>query len=65
MQSFDRPPSVPLLSVNMGGGVMEKRLGHGRVAARTSGSQPREPGFESTCSLFEALAISFVPLWHS
>ena len=32
---------------------------HGVIAVRTSDSQLREPGFESSCCCFEAWTISF------
>ena len=37
----------------------------GSIAFRTSVSQLREPGFESSCCHFEALAIFFIPCCHS
>ena len=40
-------------------------VGRGSVAFSTLGSQSREPGFEYSCCLFEALAISFIPRCHS
>ena len=40
-------------------------VGRGSAVVRTSGSQSREPEFESSCFRFEALAISFVPRCHS
>ena len=39
-------------------------VGHGSVAVRMSGSQSREPWFESSCCRFEALEISFIPRCH-
>ena len=35
-------------------------MGGGGVAVRTSDSQSREPGFESSYRRFEALAVSFI-----
>ena len=40
-------------------------VGRGSVAVRTSRSQSREPGFESSCCRFEALSISSIPRCHS
>ena len=40
-------------------------VGRGSVAVRTSRSQSREPGFESSCCHFEALSISSIPRCHS
>ena len=40
-------------------------MGRGSTVVRTSGSQSREPGFESSCCRFEALAILFIPRCHS
>ena len=39
--------------------------GRGGAAVRTSDSQWREPGFESSCCRFETLAISLTPRCHS
>ena len=40
-------------------------MGRGGAVVRTLDSQSREPGFESSCCRFEALAISFIPRCHS
>ena len=40
-------------------------MGRGGILAGTTGSQSREPGFESSCCRFEALTISFTPHCHS
>ena len=40
-------------------------VGHSSVVVSKLDSQSREPGFESTCFHFEALAILFTPRCHS
>ena len=40
-------------------------VGCGSTAIRMLDSQLREPGFESSCCHFEALAISFIPRCYS
>ena len=51
--------------VLVGRGSVVVLVGRGSVVVRTSGSPSREPGFESSCCCFKALANFFIPHCHS